>query len=57
MSVRGKVKNPVQTGKGQVKKSVGKAAHDQSLEAEGELEKEAGNLAHDGEKIKVAVEK
>ena len=47
----------MQTGNGQVKKTAGKATHDRSLEAEGELDKVAGNLRQARENIKDAVEK
>ncbi len=57
MSASDKLKNTVQTGKGQVKKATGKATHDRSLEAEGEAEKVAGNLKQAGENIKDAVKK
>lgn len=55
MSASDKIKNTVQTGKGQLKKTAGKATHDRSLEAEGEREKAAGNLKQAGEKVKDAV--
>ena len=57
MSASDKLKNTVQTGKGQVKKATGKATHDRSLEAEGEAEKVAGNLKQAGENMKDAVKK
>ena len=57
MSASDKLKNTVQTGKGQVKKAAGKATHDRSLEAEGEAEMVAGNLKQAGENMKDAVKK
>jgi uncharacterized protein YjbJ (UPF0337 family) len=54
MSAEDKAKDKVQTGKGQVKETVGKATGNESLEAEGKGDQVVGNLKQAGEKVKDA---
>jgi uncharacterized protein YjbJ (UPF0337 family) len=55
MSTADKLKNKLQTSKGQVKDAVGKATNNQSLEAEGKADEVSGNLKQAGEKVKDAL--
>ncbi len=57
MSAIDKIKNKVQGGKGRTKKSVGRATHDRSLEAEGKGDQVSGNLKQSGENVKDAFKK
>jgi uncharacterized protein YjbJ (UPF0337 family) len=54
MSLIDKAKNKAQEAKGQVKEATGKATDDRDLEAEGKIDKVAGNLKQAGEKVKDA---
>jgi uncharacterized protein YjbJ (UPF0337 family) len=54
MSATDKAKDKVQSAKGSVKETVGKAAGNPKLEAEGKGDKAAGNLKQAGEKVKDA---
>ncbi|HET9731502.1 MAG TPA: CsbD family protein [Acidimicrobiales bacterium] len=49
-----KIKNMLQSTKGQAKKRTGKATGDRSLEAEGKGDEVAGNLKQAGENVKDA---
>jgi uncharacterized protein YjbJ (UPF0337 family) len=49
-----KVKNTAQTAKGNVKEAAGRATGNRDLEAEGIVDKAAGNLKQAGEKVKDA---
>jgi uncharacterized protein YjbJ (UPF0337 family) len=55
MSATDKIKNKSQIAQGEVKKAVGKATNNASLEAEGSGDKAAGNLKQAGENVKDAV--
>jgi uncharacterized protein YjbJ (UPF0337 family) len=52
-----KVKNAVQSAKGDVKDDVGRATGDRSMQAEGKADKAAGSLKQAGENLKDAVKK
>jgi uncharacterized protein YjbJ (UPF0337 family) len=52
-----KIKNKLQTGKGQAKNEAGKATGDRSLEVEGKGDQVAGNLKQAGENVKDAFKK
>ncbi|MHB1536827.1 MAG: CsbD family protein [Acidimicrobiales bacterium] len=52
-----KIKNKLQAGKGQMKKTTGKATNDRSLEAEGKGDQVSGNLKQAGENVKDAFKK
>jgi uncharacterized protein YjbJ (UPF0337 family) len=47
-----KIKNMLQSSKGQAKKQTGKATGDRSLEAEGKGDEVAGHLKQAGENVK-----
>ena len=55
MSAIDKIRDKMQSAKGQVKKEVGKAIDDPSLEAEGKGEQVSGDLKQAGEKLADAV--
>jgi uncharacterized protein YjbJ (UPF0337 family) len=57
MSAADKVKNTAQTAKGKVKEGAGKAAGNDSLEAEGHADQAKGDLKNAGEKAKDAFRK
>ena len=57
MSAIDKIKNKLQAGVGQAKKSVGKATDDKSLQAEGTGDQVSGNLKQSGENVKDAFKK
>lgn len=52
-----KAKNTGQITKGKIKEVAGKATGDQSLEAEGKVDKVKGNVKQAGEKVKDALKK
>jgi uncharacterized protein YjbJ (UPF0337 family) len=54
MASADKIRDKAQAAKGQVKKTVGKATNDRSLEAEGNADQVSGNLKQAGEKVKDA---
>jgi len=54
MGATDKVKNAAQSAKGNVKEVAGRATHNRDLEAEGKVDKAAGNLKQAGEKVKDA---
>lgn len=54
MGTMDKIKNMLQSSKGQAKKETGKATGDRSLEAEGKGDEVAGNLKQAGENVKDA---
>ncbi len=55
MSIADKAKNAALETEGQVKQTVGRAADDRSLEAEGTGDKAAGHLKQAGEQVKDAL--
>ena len=57
MSLLDKAKNKAQEAKGHLKETAGKATNNPDLEAEGTLDKVAGDLKQAGEKIKDAIKK
>lgn len=57
MSASDKVKNKLQSTKGEIKEAAGKATNDRSLEAEGKRDEVSGNMRQAGEKIKDAFKK
>lgn len=57
VSAMDKVKNIVQTSKGRMKKTTGKATDDRSLEAKGKGDQVSGNLKQAGENVKDAFKK
>ena len=57
MSAENKAANKVTETKGKIKKNVGQATGDTSLEAEGRTEETKGDLKQAGEKIKDAFKK
>lgn len=54
MGTMDKIKNMLQSSKGQAKKRTGRATGDRSLEAEGKGDEVAGNLKQAGENVKDA---
>jgi uncharacterized protein YjbJ (UPF0337 family) len=54
MSLEDKAKNKAEELKGQGKETTGKAVGNESLEAEGKVDKASGNLKQAGEKAKDA---
>ncbi|PZS35623.1 MAG: CsbD family protein [Pseudonocardiales bacterium] len=54
MGAEDKMKNKAQTMKGTAKEKLGDATDDESMQAEGQADKTAGNLKQAGEKIKDA---
>jgi uncharacterized protein YjbJ (UPF0337 family) len=54
MSLEDKAKNKAEELKGQGKETTGKAVGNESLEAEGKVDKASGNLKQAGEKVKDA---
>jgi uncharacterized protein YjbJ (UPF0337 family) len=54
MSATKKVKNAVESAKGDVKQAAGRATGDRDLEAEGKVDKASGSLKQAGEKVKDA---
>jgi uncharacterized protein YjbJ (UPF0337 family) len=54
MGTTDKVKNTAQTAKGTVKEATGRATNNRDLQAEGTVDKAAGNLKQAGEKVKDA---
>jgi uncharacterized protein YjbJ (UPF0337 family) len=54
MGATDKVKNAAQSAKGNVKEVAGRATNNRDLEAEGKVDKAAGNLKQAGEKVKDA---
>jgi uncharacterized protein YjbJ (UPF0337 family) len=54
MGTADKAKNTAQTAKGNVKEAAGRATGNRDLEAEGIVDKAAGNLKQAGEKVKDA---
>jgi uncharacterized protein YjbJ (UPF0337 family) len=57
MSASDKVKNKLQSTKGEIKKAAGKATNNRSLEAEGKRDEVSGNMKQAGEKVKDAFKK
>jgi uncharacterized protein YjbJ (UPF0337 family) len=57
MSTQDKAKNAAEKGAGKIKKQLGKATGDESLEAEGQADQAKGNLKDAGEKVKDAFKK
>jgi uncharacterized protein YjbJ (UPF0337 family) len=55
MATVDKAKNKAQEVKGHAKEAAGKITNDKSLEAEGKVDRAAGNLKQAGEKVKDAV--
>jgi uncharacterized protein YjbJ (UPF0337 family) len=55
MSAIDKMKDNGQSSAGSVKRAVGSATNDRSLEAEGQADKTAGDLKQAGEKVKDAI--
>jgi uncharacterized protein YjbJ (UPF0337 family) len=54
MGKKDKVKNQAQIAKGKIKATVGRAAGDDQLEDEGDIDQVKGNLKQAGEKVKDA---
>lgn len=54
MGTTDKVKNTAQSAKGSVKEATGRATNNRDLEAEGMVDKAAGDLKQAGEKVKDA---
>jgi uncharacterized protein YjbJ (UPF0337 family) len=54
MGKKDKAKNAAQKAKGKLKEVAGKAAGDQDLETEGDLDQMKGNVKQAGEKVKDA---
>jgi uncharacterized protein YjbJ (UPF0337 family) len=54
MGATNKVKNAVESAKGDVKQAAGRATGDRNLEAEGKVDKASGSLKQAGEKVKDA---
>jgi uncharacterized protein YjbJ (UPF0337 family) len=54
MGTTDKVKNTAQSAKGSAKEAAGRATNNRDLEAEGIVDKAAGNLKQAGEKVKDA---
>lgn len=52
-----KIKNKFQSSKGKMKKDVGKATNDRSLEAKGKGDQVSGHLKQAGENVKDAFKK
>jgi uncharacterized protein YjbJ (UPF0337 family) len=50
-----KMKNKLQSTKGQLKKGAGKATNNRTLEAKGKADQASGNLKQAGEKVKDAL--
>ncbi|HUZ19918.1 MAG TPA: CsbD family protein [Acidimicrobiales bacterium] len=57
MGALDKIKNKLQSAKGKMKRGVGKATNDRSLEAEGTVDEVSGNLKQAGENVKDAFKK
>jgi uncharacterized protein YjbJ (UPF0337 family) len=57
MSAEDKAKNTAQKITGMVKKDLGKATGDESLEADGQADQAKGDLKNAGEKVKDAIKK
>jgi uncharacterized protein YjbJ (UPF0337 family) len=57
VSAGDKIKNKVQSSKGQVKRAAGKATKNRSLEAKGKGDVVSANLKQAGEKVKDALKK
>jgi uncharacterized protein YjbJ (UPF0337 family) len=57
MSTADKAKNKAQEAKGRVEEAVGRSTDDESLEAEGKVDRVAGDLKQAGEKVKDAFKK